>query len=310
MARVVLTGATGFIGTHLLHACLEAGDECAITSRVHFDHPDAEVFEVDIRHRDRCRVLTDWKPEVVYHLAAYHHVGRSFQQPEECFDVNAKGSANIIDACPDAHVVYMSSSEVYGHQHSVPWTEDLLPRPQSPYAVTKYAGECHALQAHRQGRRVTAVRPFNVFGPGQSEHAVIGEFIRRALAGEVIHTTPGQQTREFNYVTNIVDGLRAVVSKAYLGGPINLAGGEEIAVSDLLHEIIVRTDSGSEVFTDLPHRPNEIWRMRGSSVLAEMELGWTPAVSFSDGLDKTIAWYRENYHPCEGGQDGWMASHR
>lgn len=291
--RVLVTGGTGFIGRRLAEAHAVAGDVVAITSRTAQTLPGREVLEVDIRHRRRCDILTEWQPDRIYHLAAYHHVGRSFTQVEECFDVNAKGSANVLEAAGPTPVLYMSSSEVYGQQATVPWHEAMTPHPRSPYAVTKYAGELFALMRHQQGFPVAVVRAFNVFGPGQSDHAVMGELIRLALRHAPLHITQGTQTREFNYVDNIVDGL--VRALAVPGGPYNLAGGHELSIRALAEAVVARTESRSVIHADLPDRENEIWRMRGDATLAKQTLGWTPAISFAEGLDRTIAWYRK--HP-------------
>ncbi len=292
MSRVLVTGGTGFIGSHLVRA-LE-GHTLAVTSRVQQDLPGVEVLEVDIRHRDRCRVITDWNPDIVFHLAAYHHVGRSFEQVEECFDVNAKGSANVIDAT-DAHIIYMSTSEVYGLQRAFPWSEDLTPRPQSPYGVSKLAGEHYALLQARRGKRIAVARPFNTYGPGQSSRAVLGKFVKLALAGAPIVTTPGKQTREFNYVTDVVDGLCRIAELEFVGGPVNIGGGEEVSIASALEQVLELTGSRSVVEDSAPYRPNEIWRMKASTVKMGMELDHSPKVSFREGLERMIAWHRSAF---------------
>jgi len=235
--KAVITGASGFIGSHLARELIGHGWDVAIVTRNRdFAHcirlanewARLTVFESDVRHRETLDQMIRWRPDVVVHLAAFNHVGESFKHVEEVYEVNALGSANVLDVVDGrAGVVYVSSSEVYGHQREVPWGEDLPAAPKSPYAITKYAGELHALMHQRLGNPVAVVRPFNTFGPGQSEKAVIPDIIIKALEGIDIRCTEGKQTREFNYVGDIVAGLRLVADNLkdarFYEGPINLA---------------------------------------------------------------------------------------
>jgi UDP-glucose 4-epimerase len=139
------------------------------------------------------------------------------------------------------------------------------------------------------------LRPFNAFGPYQSAEAIVPELILKCLQGEPIATTPGQQTREFNFVTNLTDGMTlAAQHPEPLEGPINLANGHEIAIRDLVLRIVERTNSQSPVeIGALPHRPNEIWRMCGDATRAGQVLGWSPRVGLNEGLRITIDWFRD-----------------
>lgn len=308
--RVLVTGGSGFIGSHLVHRLLADGAKVAVTvrygnvmksERLRDCWDDIQVIEADLRNRGALEAgLREFPPEVVFHLAAYNHVGQSFVQVEECFDVNAKGTANLLDVCPGTErFIYMSTSEVYGHQTEVPFVETMCPEPISPYAITKYAGElyCHMKQRIGGGTSVVMLRPFNTFGPYQSAKAVIPELIVNCLRGETIHTTRGEQTREFNYVDNIIDGL--VLAAAHPGqveGVMNLAGGEEIAIRDLVNKIAELTNTRSKIeIGALPYRPTEIWRMYADSSRARETIGWEPRVRLEEGLAKTIAWFREYY---------------
>ena len=305
--RVLVTGGSGFIGSHLVHRLLDDGAEVAVTvrygnvmknERLRGCWDDLEVIEADLRNRGALACIRDFAPEVVFHLAAYNHVGQSFVQVEECFDVNAKGSANLLDTCGGAaRFVYMSTSEVYGHQTEVPFVETMDPEPISPYAITKYAGELYCRMKQRIGgdTSVVILRPFNTFGPYQSAKAVIPELIVNCLKGEPIRTTKGEQTREFNYVSNIVDGLVAAGSyEGKLDGVLNLASGEEVAIHDLVRKIAELTETRSEIeIGALPYRPTEIWRMYADSSRARQALGWEPKVGLDEGLRLTVEWFRE-----------------
>jgi nucleoside-diphosphate-sugar epimerase len=306
--RVLVTGGSGFIGAHLVHRLLSEGAEVGLmvrygnvvkNERVKDVWDQLTVIEADLRNRGALTAVREFAPTVVFHLAAYNHVGESFRQVEECFDVNAKGTANLLDVLDGAAetFVYTSTSEVYGHQASVPFVESMCPDPISPYAITKYAGELYCRLKQRVGGspRVVVVRPFNTFGPYQSGKAVIPELIIDCLKGHPIRTTQGEQTREFNYVGNVVDGLiLAAEHPKPIEGPVNLASGEEVAIKDLVRMIADLTQTKSKIeIGALPYRPTEIWRMYADSTRAGDVLGWTPKVSLKDGLTITVDWFRK-----------------
>lgn len=303
--RVLVTGGSGFIGSHLVDRLLDLEAEVAVmvrygnvvkNERLRHVWPRLRVIEADLRNRGALAAIRELGPEVVLHLAAYNHVGESFRQVEECFDVNAKGTANLLDCCAEVgRFVYVSTSEVYGAQEAVPFVETMCPAPISPYAITKYAGELYCRLKQRIGGRpvVAIVRPFNVFGPRQSSKAIIPELIQSCLRGEPIRTTPGEQTREFNYVDNVVDGLLAAAMADAVEGPVNIAAGEEVAIRDLVRKVAELTGATARLeIGALPYRPTEIWRMYADGGRARAELGWTPRISFDEGLRLTVEWFR------------------
>jgi nucleoside-diphosphate-sugar epimerase len=305
--RVLVTGGSGFIGSHLVRRLLDGGAEVAVTvrygnvmknERLRHCWDRLQVIEADLRNRGALEAVRQFEPDVAFHLAAYNHVGESFRQVEECFDVNAKGTANLLDVCDGvAKFVYMSTSEVYGHQERVPFVESMCPEPISPYAITKYAGELYCRMKRRVGGRtaIVVLRPFNTFGPYQSAKAVIPELILNCLQGRPIRTTKGEQTREFNYVENIVDGLiLAAEHPGPINGPVNLAAGEEVPIRDLVLTIAELTETQSAIeIGALPYRPTEIWRMYADSSRARELLGWRPSVHLREGLRLTVEWFRE-----------------
>lgn len=307
--RVLVTGGSGFIGSNLVNRLLSEGAVVGVTvrygnvmknERLQHCWEDIHVIEADLRNRGALAEIQAFEPEVIFHLAAYNHVGQSFVQVEECFDVNAKGTANLLDTCPEiGRFVYISTSEVYGHQEQVPFVETMKPEPISPYAITKYAGElyCHMKQRIDGDSSIIILRPFNTFGPYQSAKAIIPELITNCLQGNSIRTTKGEQTREFNYVDNIVDGLvKAGEYEGSIDGPMNLASGEEIAISTLVEKIAQLTNTASNIeIGALPYRPTEIWRMYADSSRARQKLEWQPSVSFDEGLKLTVAWFEEYY---------------
>lgn len=304
--RVLITGASGFIASHLTRRLVSEGAEVGVVTRYNsiIDNVriadiwnDVTVIEADLRNLDALGRISEFHPDIVYHFAAYNHVGDSFSQVSEVMDVNAKGTANLITAYDDfERFVYISTSEVYGSQDSVPFHEGMTPRPVSPYAVGKYSGElyCRMLMEERQFPFVL-LRPFNAFGPYQSVRAIIPEVILNCLAGNPIKSTAGTQTREFNFVSNLVEAFIAAGEReAAVGELINVGCGEEIAIRDLIALIHQETGSASELrIGELPDRPTEIWRMAADNSRANELLGWSPKLSFRDGIRKSIDWYRQ-----------------
>jgi UDP-glucose 4-epimerase len=306
--KVVVTGGSGFIPSHLVRRCLDDGAHVAVTvrygnvvknERLREMWNDVEIIEADLRNRGALEQVRAYKANVIFHLAAYNHVGQSFTQVEECFDVNAKGTANLLDTCgPVDRFIYMSTSEVYGHQQAVPFVETMTPDPISPYAITKYAGElyCRLKQRMAGGPPIVICRPFNVYGPYQSSKAVIPELIINCLRGVPVRTTKGEQTREFNYVSDIVDGLiRAALHADKIEGPVNIAAGEEVRICDLVRTIAELTETKSSVeIGALPYRPTEIWRMYADASRAHQILNWKPQVPLREGLRRTVDWFKEH----------------
>ncbi|HOO78209.1 MAG TPA: GDP-mannose 4,6-dehydratase [bacterium] len=303
---ILVTGGTGFIGSHLVRRLYAAGARVAVITKYNSIFENVRlagiwdkltVIEADIRNLDSCLPLRRKKFDVIFHLAAYNHVGDSFTHVGESFDVNARGTANLLDSCRGfQRFVYISSSEVYGLQPGIPFRETASPLPISPYSIGKYGGELYCrMRRHAHGLPIAVVRPFNAFGPYQSAKAVIPELIIRCLKGKPIRTTEGLQTREFNYVENLVDGIIAAGAEPRaVGEVVNLGSGRDIAIRDLVKRIHSLSGSSSALeIGALPHRPTEIWKMAAANRKAASILNWKPKVSFEEGLKITIEWYRE-----------------
>lgn len=304
--RILITGGSGFIPSHLVRALLKNKSKVAILTKYNsiFDNirlsdvwNDLNVIEADIRNQDSLKQIKDFEPEIIYHFAAYNHVGDSFLHVSESMDVNAKGTANVIEAYDGYEkFIYISSSEIYGDQEQVPFVEDFNPKPLSPYAVGKYSGELYCrMKMKINNLPIAVIRPFNAFGPYQSARAIIPELIINCLLGRPILTTEGKQTRDFNYVSNLVDGfILTGEKKSALGKVINLGSDTEISVKELATKIHKFTNSKSELkIGALNYRPTEIWRMRASNKKAEEILGWRPKIDFDTGLKMTIDWFKK-----------------
>ncbi len=304
--RVLVTGGAGFIGSHLCRRLVEEGAKLFVTVKYNSIIDNVRLariwdkitpVEIDLRNPDSLMQVQRFHPQLIYHLAAYNHVGDSFSQVSEAIDSNVKGSVNLLEAYEEyVRFVYISSSEVYGYQEEVPFREDLIPCPLSPYAVGKYAGELYARMKWRSfSRPIVVVRPFNAFGPYQSPRAVVGEITLKCLRGEDVVTTEGLQTRDFNFVENLVDGFLLAGTHAGIEGElINVGSGVEVAIRDLVQKIHALSGSQSRLrIGDLPCRPGEITRMVADARKAERLLGWSPKVDLNKGLKLTIEWYRQ-----------------
>jgi dTDP-glucose 4,6-dehydratase len=310
--KVLVTGAGGFIGSHLAERLVELGAQ--VRALVHYnalgswhwlEHSplgrEMEVVTGDITDRDSVRHAVE-KREIVFHLAALIAIPYSYQAPASYVRANVEGTLNVLQACREAGVarlLHTSTSEVYGTARVVPIPESHPLQGQSPYSASKIAADkmAEAFYCSFQVPVVT-VRPFNTFGPRQSARAIIPTIITQALAGETVRLGNLHPTRDLNYVANTVDGfLRAAVAEKVVGETINLGSGREISVGDLALLIGRLLNRPIQIFCEerrLRPQLSEVERLLADNTKARTLLGWTPAVSLEDGLKRTIDWLREN----------------
>ena len=310
--RVLVTGAGGFIGSHLAEALVTAGADVramvlynSLGSRDWLDHSalagNMEIFAGDICDHNSVRDATRGV-ECVFHLAALIAIPYSYGAPLSYVRTNVEGTLNVLQAARDegcARIVHTSTSEVYGSAEYVPIDERHPLKGQSPYSASKIGADKIAESFHRSfATPVVTLRPFNTFGPRQSARAVIPTVISQCLAGQPVRLGGLSPTRDFTYVSDTVSGfMLAAQAAAVVGETINLGVGREISIGDLAATIIELTGCGLEIETEPKRqRPeaSEVERLLSNNSRARDLLGWQPTVSLRDGLSKTISWLREN----------------
>ena len=303
--KILITGGSGFIGSHLARKLVKLGHKVAITTkyksiidnvRIIDIWSKVKVIETDLRNLDSFNNLKKLKPDIVFHLAAYNHVGDSFLHVNETISSNLLSTTNLLDHGPKfKKFIHIGSSEIYGLQSRIPFNVDETPHPMSPYAIGKYSSELYSILKSRQtGNKIICIRPFNTFGPYQSEKAIIPEIIIKCLLGKDIVTTPGEQTREFNYVDNIIEGLLIISVKIKsFSKPINLGSNSPIKIKSLVRKIHKISNSKSKLkIGKKSYRPNEIWKMQAQNDFVLKKVKWKPKIQLDEGLDISIKWYR------------------
>jgi UDP-glucose 4-epimerase len=305
----LVTGGGGFIGSHLARRLLREGYEVRVLDNFATGrrenlleiYDDIEIVEGDIQSYERAHNAVRGC-HVIAHLAALPSVPRSVQDPLTSNATNVTGTLNVLLAARDTgvgRVVYASSSSVYGANPELPKREEMAALPISPYAVAKHAGESYC-RAFNQvfGLETVAVRYFNVFGPGQdplSQYAaVIPNFISALLAGSPpIIFGDGEQSRDFTYIDNVVEGTYRALTKAGNGGKVfNIAMGGRVTLNSLF--AMLREMVGSDVEPIYQQgRPGDVPHSEASIDRARADLGYEPIVSTEDGLRETLAWFEQ-----------------
>ncbi len=303
MARVVVTGGAGFIGSNLVRALLERGDDVRVLdnfstgNRANLDGLEVEIVEGELRSYERVHNAVR-KADVVYHLGALGSVPRSVQDPLTSSAVNVEGTLNVLLAARDEgvrRVVFSSSTSVYGSSRQLPTPEEEPCDPISPYGVAKLAAERYCISFSRvyESFETVVLRYFNVFGPRQSPFsqyaAAIPLFIRAIAAGEQVTVNgDGEQSRDFTYVDNVVDAtLRAGETPGVSGEIFNVAAGAPATVNAVADTI--GTILGKPVDkVHLPPRPGDIRDSWADLSKAQRLLGYAPAVDLEEGLRRTI----------------------
>ena len=308
MARYLVTGGAGFIGSYVVDALAARGDVVRIVDDLSSggrdniaEHPDMELIKADLADREVAEAAIAGV-DCVIHMAAIPSVPRSVQEPRRAHRANVEATHELLLAARDAgirRVVLASSSAVYGESATLPKHEGLCPAPLSPYALHKLVGERYAALFNRlYGLETVALRFFNVFGPRQSPDSqysgVISRFTAALLAGRAatIHGD-GEQTRDFTYVTDVARGvLQACSAPAAAGRVINIARGGRLSVN-ALYAMLQRITGVPVKARYADPRPGDVRHSHGDVSLARDLLGFAPVVPIEEGLRRTVAWQRQ-----------------
>ena len=315
MKKVLVTGADGFIGSHLTELLIEKGYQVrAFTYYNSFNNwgwldtlpPDKlkeiEIFSGDIRDPNGVREAMkdmDW----IFHLAALIAIPFSYHSPDSYVDTNIKGTLNVLQSArllETEKIMVTSTSEVYGTAQYVPIDEKHPFQGQSPYSATKIGADRLAESFYRSfDLPISIVRPFNTYGPRQSARAVIPTIITQLLDGmKEIKLGSLTPTRDFNYVKDTAYGFIAIAeSEKTVGQEINIASQQEISIGELAQEIISQINPGVKVICDeqrLRPEKSEVNRLLGSNEKLKSLTDWKPQYSFSEGIKETIEWMKDN----------------
>ncbi len=305
---VLVTGVSGFIGSHLARRLVDEGAKVHglvrnssnlwriqdLKNRIEFHYADMTDFE------SVSEVVHEISPLKLFHLAAKVDVSRSFSVMDEVVEVNIKGTLSLLRAAAETRcdcLINTGTCEEYG-DNPAPFREDQIPNPVSPYSASKVATTIFCQMLHKtKGLPTVTLRPFLTYGPGQESNMLIPSLIKTVTNGETFEMTEGKQTREFNYVDDIVDGyIKASISPKAIGEIINIGNGVEYRVRDVVETVLRLLDSQVKPkYGALSYRPGETWHFYCDNTKAKDVLGWEPSVNLEDGLKMTIDWFQKHH---------------
>jgi dTDP-glucose 4,6-dehydratase len=317
MKKVLVTGAGGFIGSHLVEALVEQG--ARVKALVHYNSAGSwgwlDTFSQELKSkievvagdiRDPAYVGEIVKDTgTVFHLAALIAIPFSYHSPHSYIETNITGTLNILQACRNNNVgrlLVTSTSEVYGTAQYVPIDENHPRQGQSPYSASKIGADSIAESFYRSfNLPLTIVRPFNTYGPRQSARAVIPSIITQLLAGRnELKLGALDPTRDFNYVKDTVAGfIKIARSEKCIGKDLNIATGKEISIGELARELIEQINPNAGLVCDqqrLRPEKSEVNRLLGDNKKIKDLTAWQPGYSLQQGLVETVAWIRKNLH--------------
>ena len=311
MTTALVTGANGFIGSHLTELLLSEGYRVRALNQYNsfndwgwlegIRHQNLEVVSGDVRDPAFCREITRGC-DTVFHLAALIAIPYSYSAPDSYVDTNVKGTLNMCQAAKDCgvrRIIVTSTSEVYGTALSVPIAESHPKQPQSPYSATKIGADAIALSFYNAfALPVTVARPFNTYGPRQSARAIIPTIISQIASGmREIKVGDLSPTRDFNFVHDTCRGFLALARAENVDGrEINIATGTEVSMRETLEMIAELMGADVRYVVDpqrLRPKGSEVIRLCGDNTLITSLTPWRPEVSLREGLSRTIGWFTD-----------------
>ena len=314
--KILVTGAGGFIGSHLTEHLVELGANVKAFVRYNSRNDwgllellprekldEIEVIMGDLKDADAVRHATEGG-DIIFHLGSLIAIPYSYIHPRETIETNILGALNVLTAAKESDIekiVHTSTSEVYGTARYVPIDEEHPLQGQSPYSASKIGADKIAESFYRSfDLPVAIIRPFNTYGPRQSARAVIPTIITQALTKEKIFLGSLQPTRDYTYVKDVAEAFTKVAeSPKSAGEVINIGSNFEISIGDLANKIFSLAGKNAEIVTDPTRvRPqdSEVERLWCDNTKAKKILKWAPTTSLDDGLKKTIEWISDHTH--------------
>lgn len=313
--KVLVTGADGFIGSHLVELLVKKGYEVKALSQYNsFNHwgwlddiacqNQFEVYSGDIRDPHYCKNITK-DIDIIFHLAALIAIPYSYIAPDSYVDTNIKGTLNICQAAKEngnIQVIHTSTSEVYGTAQYVPIDENHPMQAQSPYSASKIAADAMAMSFYNAFELpVTIARPFNTYGPRQSARAVIPTIITQIASGmKEIKLGDVSPTRDFNYVEDTCKGFVAIAETSQtIGETINIGSNSEVSIGDTLNMIKKLMGSDVKFISDeerIRPKNSEVFRLWCDNTKIEKLTGFKPQIDLKSGLQRTIDWIKEPHN--------------
>jgi NAD dependent epimerase/dehydratase len=308
--NALVTGADGFIGSHLTELLLQKGFKVKALSYYNSynswgwleaipENSNLEIVTGDVRDPHFCKEMVRGV-DIIFHLAALIAIPYSYQAPDSYIDTNIKGTLNICQAAKELggiRVLNTSTSEVYGTAQYVPIDEQHQRQPQSPYSASKIGADALAMSFYNAfDLPVTIVRPFNTYGPRQSARALIPSIIIQMISNyKEIKLGDLRPTRDFNYVKDIAKGFLAIAEcNDAIGKEINIASNTESSIDDIIKVIKATLGSDVKIITDeqrLRPEKSEVFRLWGDNTLIKLLTGWEPKYNLMEGLKETIDWF-------------------
>jgi dTDP-glucose 4,6-dehydratase len=312
--KVLVTGAGGFIGSHLTEQLLSHGAE--VTAFVRYNSrndlgqlenlPDNKISQLnviagDLRDPDAVRKAAK-DIDIIFHLGSLIAIPYSYIHPIEVIDTNILGTTNILMAAKDNNVekiIHTSTSEVYGTARYVPIDEKHPLQGQSPYSASKIGADMVATSFYKSYELpIAIIRPFNTYGPRQSARAVVPTIITQALTKKVVQTGSLHPTRDLTFISDMIEGFtRVAEEKKSIGEVINIGTGFEISIGDLAEKILKLSESKANIEIDkkrIRPKDSEVERLWADSTKARKLLGWQPRIKLDDGLKRTIKWVSDH----------------
>jgi UDP-glucuronate 4-epimerase len=308
--KIFVTGGAGFIGSHLVAKLLSLGHDVVVIDNFHpyysverkerqfreLTGGSLPVYRIDLLDGEKtAELFRRYQPDCVYHLAALPGVPNSLLKPLDYVDYDIKATINVLKAAGEAgvrHVLFASSSSVYGNQGNVPLKEEMATGAVvSPYAAAKYGAEsfCYAY-AHLFGYQVTIFRYFTVYGPWGRPDMAISKFIRHLLRGEEIVVYGTKTARDYTFVDDVVNGMTAALGRRGGNDVFNLGSGRPITMERLLQELKMHFPTMKVRYA--PERKGDVKATWADITKAQRAFGYNPSVMFEDGLARTVAWAR------------------